>query len=96
MRPIGSPNLVFATVDILSTIRWQVSRRPFSLSGSTVRRNRGASVGSVVKAQIVIEAVAEALHLAVQLVFAGVREGRMPDVVSQRQRFGQALIQSED
>ena len=46
--------------------------------------------------QIVIEAVAEPLHLAVQLVFPGVREGRMADIVGQGQRFGKALVQLQD
>ncbi len=40
-----------------------------------------------------IEALAEAAHLAVQLVFAGVRERRVPDVVTERQRLGEVLIQ---
>ena len=43
--------------------------------------------------QIVIEALAEALHLPVQLLLAGMREGRMADVVGQRQRLGQILVE---
>ena len=43
--------------------------------------------------QVVIEALAETPHLAIQLLFAGVREGRMADVVRQRQRLGQILVQ---
>ena len=45
--------------------------------------------------QVVVEAVAEALHLAVEFFFAGVREGRMADVVDQRQRFGQILVERQ-
>ena len=39
------------------------------------------------RVDVVIEVVAEAVHLAVQLLFAGVGEGRMADVVHQRQRL---------
>ncbi len=42
---------------ILSTIRRQLARNPSRSLGCTVTRNSGASVSSVVKAQIVIEAV---------------------------------------
>src|SRR5258708_24590855 len=45
--------------------------------------------------QIVIEAVAEAPHLAIQFFFAGVGEGRMAHVMAQRQGFGKILIQFE-
>jgi hypothetical protein len=50
--------LDFGTVVILSTINREEERRPLRSLGSTGNRNRGASVGSVVKAQIVIESVA--------------------------------------
>ena len=42
-----------------------------------------------------IEAIAKAAHLAVQLVFAGVRERRMTDVVRQRQGFGEVFVETE-
>ena len=45
--------------------------------------------------KIVIEALAEAAHLAVQFVFAGMREGRMADVVAERQGLGQVFIERE-
>ena len=41
------------------------------------------------------EARPEALHLAVQRFLAGVREGRMADVVGQRQSLGQILVQRQ-
>ena len=44
------------------------------------------------RVQIMVEAIAEALHLAVQLILAGVREGRMPNVVAEGQGFGQILV----
>ncbi len=43
--------------------------------------------------QVVIEACAEALHLGVEGVFAGMGKGRMPDVVGQRQGFGEVLVE---
>ncbi len=43
---------------ILSTIKRHGGRSPLPLLGSTGNRNSGASVGSVVNAQIVMEAVA--------------------------------------
>jgi hypothetical protein len=43
--------------------------------------------------QVVVEARAEALHLAIQLLLAGVREGRMADVVGQRQGFGEIFVE---
>jgi len=46
---------------ILSTIRALEASRPFVWLGSIRTRNGGASVGSVVKAQMVIEAVASKL-----------------------------------
>jgi hypothetical protein len=45
----------------LSTIRRQAARRPLRSFGSTGRRNSGASVSSVVKAQTVMESVASKL-----------------------------------
>jgi pimeloyl-ACP methyl ester carboxylesterase len=42
---------------ILSTINRHSARRPLESSGSMGRRNRGASVGSVVNAHTVIESV---------------------------------------
>ena len=45
--------------------------------------------------QVVVEAVAEALHLPVQFFFTGVRERGMADVVCERESFGQILVQAE-
>ena len=45
--------------------------------------------------QIVIEAIAKAAHLAIQLVFAGVRKRRMTDVVAQGEGFGEFFIEIE-
>ena len=45
--------------------------------------------------KIVIESVAELLHLAVKLFFSGMRKGRMADIVREGQRLGQVFIQSE-
>src|ERR1700687_2602518 len=45
--------------------------------------------------QVVIETLGEAAHLAVQLFLAGVREGRMADVVTERKRFRQIFIQRQ-
>ncbi len=47
------------------------------------------------RVQIVVEAVAETSHQPVELLFARMRERRMADIVDQRQRFGQILIESE-
>ena len=47
------------------------------------------------RVQVVVEAVAEALHLAVQRLLAGMRERRMADIVGQRQGLGQVLVQSQ-
>ena len=55
--PFAAPIFAFGTVVILSTINRQTARRPFVLSGSMGKRNKGASVGSVVKAHIVTESV---------------------------------------
>ena len=41
-----------------------------------------------------VETLTEARHLAVELLLAGVRERRVADVVRQRQRLGQVLIQA--
>src|SRR5579859_1951220 len=45
--------------------------------------------------EVVVEAVAETAHLAVQLVLAGMREGRVADVVDQGQRLGEILVESK-
>ena len=45
--------------------------------------------------QIVVEAVAEPLHLPVQFFFTGMRERRVTDVVCERQSFSQILVQAE-
>jgi len=45
--------------------------------------------------QIVIETVAETSHLAIELFLARVRERRMADVMSQRQRLGEVLVQTQ-
>src|SRR6266478_407811 len=42
--------------------------------------------------QVVIEAFAKAPHQAVQFLFPGVPEGRMANVVSQCERFGQVFV----
>lgn len=52
-RPIFTPAVDFETVVILSTIRRQGARKPLRSFGSIAKRNNGASVGSVVKAQMV-------------------------------------------
>ena len=41
------------------------------------------------RVQIVVEALAMLAHAEIQLLFARVAKGRMPDVVNQRQRFGE-------
>ena len=57
--PMRVPTLGFGTVVILSTISRQAARKPLRSFGSTGSRNsRGASVWSVVKAQMVMESVA--------------------------------------
>jgi len=43
--------------------------------------------------QVVIEAVPEASHLAIELIFTGVRKRRMSDVVAQGESFGKFLIE---
>ena len=57
-RPMRSPSRVFGTVVILSTMSREVDRNPFWPSGSVARRNKGASVASVVNAQTVTDNVA--------------------------------------
>ena len=47
------------------------------------------------RVQIVIEALAVLAHALVELLFAGVAEGRMADVVDQRQRLGKIRIQTQ-
>ena len=55
--PTRAPILLFGTVVILSTISRLGRCKPFSCDGSMGIRNKGASAGSVVNAQMVIEAV---------------------------------------
>jgi hypothetical protein len=57
-RPIQAPTFDFGTVVILSTIIRHVMRNPFRGLGSTGSRNNGASVSSLVKAQMVTESAA--------------------------------------
>ena len=45
--------------------------------------------------QIVIEAITEASHQLIETPFASVSEWRMPEIVSQRQRFGKVRIQTQ-
>ena len=52
------PSFCFGIVAILSTVSWEDVLSPFISLGSIGTRNRGASVGSLVKAQIVMELVA--------------------------------------
>jgi hypothetical protein len=47
------------------------------------------------RVQVVIEPIAEPLHLAVQFLLAGVRERWVSHVVRQREGLGQILVQSE-
>ena len=56
-----APNFDFGTVVILSIIRRQGAVKPLRSLGSTGRRNNGASVSPVVKAQIIIDFVASKL-----------------------------------
>jgi hypothetical protein len=51
------PTFAFGTVVILSIMSLHGARKPLSGSGTMSSRSKGASVGSVVKAQIVIDAV---------------------------------------
>ena len=43
--------------------------------------------------KIMVEAIAKAAHLAIQLVFARMRERRMADVVAKRKSFGEFFIE---
>ena len=52
------PSLDLGTVVILSAMSREAVGRPLAALGSTRGRNNGASVGSVVNGQTVIEAVA--------------------------------------
>src|SRR5437016_1648892 len=45
--------------------------------------------------QVMIEALPEAAHLPVQLLFTGVSEGRVADVMYQGERLSQVFIQPE-
>ena len=45
--------------------------------------------------KIVIEAFAECAHAQIELLFPGVAEGRMADIVRQRQRFREIGIQMQ-
>ena len=56
--PMRLPSFAFGIAVILSTISRDVVLSPFVSLGAMARRNSGASVGSLVKAQIVIELVA--------------------------------------
>jgi hypothetical protein len=56
-----APTFDFGTVVILSTIIRHVMRNPLRELGSTGRRNNGASVSSLVNAQMVTESVASKL-----------------------------------
>jgi hypothetical protein len=40
-----------------------------------------------------IEAIAEAAHLAIQFVFTGVSKGRMTDIVTESESFGELFIE---
>ena len=58
---VPTQRAVFGTVVTLSTISREEARRPLRSFGSTSSRKSGASVSSVVKAQMVIESVASKL-----------------------------------
>ncbi len=45
--------------------------------------------------KIMIEAIAEAAHLAIQLVFTGMRKRRMADIVAQRESLGEFFIEPQ-
>ncbi len=49
----------------------------------------------VQRVQIVIEALAVFAHAQVELLFSGVAEGRMADVVNEREGFGEVGVQAE-
>src|SRR5437763_14081366 len=57
-RPTRLPSFALGIVVTLSTISRETASSPSASLGATTRRNSGASVGSLVKAQIVIELVA--------------------------------------
>jgi hypothetical protein len=44
----------------------------------------------------VIEPAAEPAHLPVEFFFTRMRERRMPDIVNQREGFGQIFVESEN
>ena len=44
---------------------------------------------------VVFEALSEWPHHRIELGFSGMPEGRMADIVRQRQRFGQILVQAQ-
>ena len=46
--------------------------------------------------QVVIETLAKLAHHGIELGFASMPEGRMTDIVGQRQRFRQILAQTQD
>ena len=46
--------------------------------------------------QVVVESLAEPLHFAVQRLLSGVGERRVPDIMGQRQGFGEILVQLQD
>ena len=48
------------------------------------------------RVQVVVEALAESPHFAVERLFARVREWRMPDIVRQRQRFREVFVELQD
>ena len=49
----------------------------------------------VKRVEIVIEALAEFAEAQVELLFSGVAEGRMADVVDERERFGEIGVEAE-
>ena len=55
--PMRLPSFDHGIVVILSTMSREVVLRPFVSFGSTARRSKGASVGSLVKAQTVTDLV---------------------------------------
>jgi len=57
--PSRSPSFERRTVVLLSTINRLASRSPLLADGAMSRRNKGASVGSVVNGQIVTESVSK-------------------------------------
>ena len=49
----------------------------------------------VERVEIVVEALAVCAHAQIELLFAGMAERRMADIVDQRQRFGEIGIQMQ-